>query len=112
MKGADIADLGKELAKTVLETLESDAKRQILDDEEHIARVRHVIEGIVACLKRQGVPSKQGDLLQRELKAFIAELFIRRCGAARVADGESNGSEEQAADRDYFEKLYRSRTHA
>lgn len=109
MTGDDVAALGRELAKTVLETLEADAERQLLDDEEHIARVRHVLEGIVGYLKSHGVPSRQGDLVQRELEAFAIELFILRCRAARAADGAPNDSEAEAEDRAYFAELYGSR---
>ena len=109
MERDDLADLGKELAKSVLEALDWDAKRQVLDDGEHIVRVRHVLDAIVACLKRKGIPCRQSDLIERELKVFAAELFVGRCRTARVADGEPNGPENEAGDREYFEKHYRSR---
>ena len=112
MTGDDVAGLYKELAKTVLETLDSDAEKQVLDDGEHIVRVRHVLEGVVGYLKSHGVVSREVDLIQRELKAFAVELFIRRCRAARAADGQVDSSEPESENREYFEKVYRSRKHA
>lgn len=105
----DLAGLGKDLAKSVLEALDLDADRQGLDDREHIVRLRHVLEAIVGCLKTHSMPSGQSEFVQRELKSFAVELFLRRCRAARISHGESNDSEKEASDREYFEELYRSR---
>jgi len=105
----DTVDLAKELAKSVLEALDLDAHRQLLDDSEHIARLRLVLEAIVACLKTHGIPSSQTKLIQRELKHFAVDLFLRRCRAARISNGEPNHPAKEASDREYFERLYRSR---
>jgi hypothetical protein len=108
MEMNDIVDLGKELAKSVVEALDLDAERQLLDDSEHIVRLRHVLDGVAGCLRAHGVPSRQSQHIHRELKRFAVELFLRRCRAARILNGESTDPQKEASDRQYFEKFYRS----
>jgi hypothetical protein len=105
----DLVGLGKELAKSVLEALDRDAHRHLLEDREHIVRLRQVLEAMVGCWKTHGMPSRQSELVQQELKSFAVELFIRRCRAARISHGESHDPEKEASDREYFENFYRSR---
>ena len=105
----DVVDLAKALGDSVLQALDLDAERGLLDDSEHIPRLRSVVEAIVGCLKSRGLASRQSKRVQHELKSFAVELFLRRCREARVSQGESNDSQNEAADREYFEKLYRSR---
>jgi hypothetical protein len=105
----DVVDLGKALGNSVLQALDLDAERGVLDDSEHIPRLRSVVEAIVGCLKTRGLASGQSKLVQHELKKCAAELFLQRCREARIAQGEPNDSQNEAADREYFEKLYKSR---
>ena len=105
----DVVDLGKALGKSVVQALDLDSERGLLDDSEHIPRLRSVVEAIVECLKSRGVASRQSKLVQDEVKSFAVERFLQRCREARIAQGEPNDSPNEAADREYFEKLYRSR---
>ena len=108
MEVNEVVDLGKALGDSVLQALDLDAERGVLDDSEHLPRLRSVVEAIVGCLKSRGLAAGQSKLVQHELKNFAAELFLQRCREARIAEGEPNESQNEAVDREYFEKLYRS----
>ena len=105
MKTADSIDLLKEVAKTVVEALEADAELQVIDDAEHLKRVRSIVGALSGLLQRESIPARDRVEFERATKAFARELFLRRCRNARNQDN-ADDREEIEEDRKYFEKLY------
>ena len=106
MKTADSIDLLKEVAKTVVETLEADAELQVIDDVEHLKRVRSIVGALSGLLERESIPARDRVEFERGTKAFARELFLRRCRNARKDQDNADDREEIEEDRRYFEKLY------
>ncbi len=99
----------EELVKTFLRLLETDADEQGLDDSECIARIRLVLEGIVADVTSHGTDPQHAEIFFQEMRDHARELFIQRCkdARARYGDDEPEDADEAHEDGEYFDKLYR-----
>jgi hypothetical protein len=106
MKQAQIANLVTELGKTVVEALDKDAETQCLDDEEHVARTRTLIEALALALERQQVVEIDPAEFKTEMRGFAREVFAQRCRRARQADGEPDTANAAQEDRNHFDALY------
>jgi hypothetical protein len=111
-----IAELVRELSKTVVEALDKDAETQGLDDGEHVVRTRSLIEALAWTLERQQVDEIDPTDFETEMRAFAREVFAQRCRRARTADGEPESADAGRQDYRYFDQLYgakrRGRTRA
>ena len=109
MKNADVIDLLREAAKTVVEALEDDARLEVTDDEEHLKRICRVVSSFSGLLERQSVSAGDREQFEQGMKGFARELFLRRCRSARGNDEDADDADEIEEDRRYFEKLYSAR---
>jgi hypothetical protein len=106
MKQARIANLVRDLGKTVVEALDKDAEAQGLDDEEHVTRTRSLIEALAWALERQQVVEIDPAEFKTEMRGFAREVFAQRCRRARQADGEPDTANAAQEDRSHFDALY------
>jgi hypothetical protein len=84
----------KDLAKSVLEALDDDWESQLLEDSEHIVRIRRVIDALVRFAESEGTATSDAARLQAELVAFAEHLFVAGCVAA--SRSEASGCQEEA----------------
>jgi hypothetical protein len=97
----------EELVKTFLRLLNADATRQVLDDTEHITRIRFVLEGIRADVQSHGTDAKRARSFFEEMRAYARKLFIQSCTDARASYEDDDDPNEAHEDGVYFDELFR-----